>query len=307
MVLIGTEGSNYSDTDTKLQQGTVGAYEGQYKPDQSILTPSAGPGQDSGKSDKLNLIKYIIASMVIIAVFIAIFEINNSITMRNSTSSVSSTIPNAAHTNNSTNGYIPNNVSLNASEVMYGIANTSQYVLVANNTITYNSPLGYLEKTYNYAMPQVLFIVAPKYIVSLYSTIKLPQSLTNYSAPLSTELAIYIFANRTDANNYYVKDKLDKYKAMNVSIYVTPYGVITNSTNKKALKINTLLTEMNTSTYKSFVFTMEPLYNNSAIITSRIILYKNAIVYGTNLGLINKYNTSYLYKMTNNTIDKLSS
>lgn len=189
--------------------------------------------------------------------------------------------------------------NVTASDALYGLPSNVSYLPIQVNTWIRVNGTNYTEKTINYALNFTFPVIANSSLVPLTASITIPAGFSNFSAPISSQVTVFIFKNDSSAEIFYIDNKLAKYDKMNGSIYQTPYGLLTNSSNPSALAMQTHFNESNTSQYASFAFTLKPFYG-STILAKRFILDRNFIIYVTQVGVNGKYKLSYLYNSSNN-------
>ena len=180
---------------------------------------------------------------------------------------------------------------LGRSVVLSGVPDNSIYVKVVNNTgISRNSTSGLIVTSSNYALNFVLPLVAPPSVIPLNYTLAIPQGYANYSAPISSQITVYVFPNVSAASSYYLTNIIPTLKS-----YTALLGKYNVSTNYTAGYFDGMT---------SFTYTAQPLYRNTVLVT-KAVLYRNYVIEGINLGVFHSYNVSYLNTITQSILNEV--
>ena len=241
----------------------------------------------SGKNAKLAAIAIIVIAAIIIIGVIAILLPNQLYT---TTTSTSTTISPPLQV-----------IPINASMVLFGLPNESNYVPVKNNTWTsVDASKNFSNSNSNYALPFIVPTVSPGRIALINHSLVYTSAYANYTAPLSVDLIIYNTNTISTATTLYT-NFLGTFKLIPKVSYMTPYGNYTSNTTG-ALRIVSNITYYNTSNYSSFSFVKHGMYNDTAVVAYQFTLFKHFFIMVYSFGVENHYNLSYVRGITNNTV-----
>ena len=226
--------------------------------------------------------------IVISATYFAFTNVRPNVTTFNATSTVTSV--------SQLNKSMPP-INVTRSQVLYGMNDTAGYILVQNNTlhnyIQNGTDSPYWLISANYALNFTLPIVAPTYAIPVNVPIDVPASFKNYSAPLSSDAAVYLFSNDTAAAKYFYS-ALGEYS-------VVPRAFVLNNVH-----VETIFSQDNASSAPYFMYAIGPIYGNTISVT-KFVLYDDYVVEVTGLGVYQKYDVSYTDNVAFNIANQLAS